>query len=291
MGLSDWDITSGEYGVDVIEDTTAFRVGTRSFKLTGANAVVLRSSKSFPIIPGRPYVLGSMCMADSIAAGRTIDMTVDWQNSAKTSVGYGIISSLLTAINEWQWVGTNLTAPTTARWCQIWFGKPAFNFNAWFQSVDLVPDVVGFSAYKSAAQNVVGGAGPTKITFTGTNAKQQPGGGGATSLDMYATGTSTATVRQAGWHRFYSHLMVDIPAAAGAAYVELYKNGALWVTGDYWAQVPVAGYYPFNVEHTEPVLPNDTIEVYFTWAGAGNAAVHYFATGGQSRFTGHRLVF
>lgn len=135
--------------------------------LTLANTTVATKLRSsfLPVTGGSAYVFKTEWQADSITGGNTFAMKVEWFSDKSTSLSTDtIVSSEAAVVDTFETAARVLTAPATARWCQITLEKSAVAFNVYVDRVEMDNGNLesGFLAFYIAATTNAG----TKNVFT-----------------------------------------------------------------------------------------------------------------------------
>jgi hypothetical protein len=162
-----YTVGSGTWGTDidyVVDEDCQSGDGYVQFADTTPAADPFLYTEWVPTSAGSPLLIESVLAADSKAAGNTVFVKVEWGDFEFDGMGSNtVFDGLVTTVDTWERKSAVLTAPATARYFRLWFGKNNTAFNAWFDSVNVTDAPKGFKATLSANQTLTGGGG--KIHF------------------------------------------------------------------------------------------------------------------------------
>ena len=127
-----WDMVVGTWDTDAKQDDG----GTLVAPLTGVYALTLLGSvatqllsQTTPVAYGRRYVSQVALYTDSVTAGRTVTVVVEWLNAAMSVYATDtIFSGVLPATSTWYTYKRAHGTPTTCRYARVRITKAAYSF-------------------------------------------------------------------------------------------------------------------------------------------------------------------
>lgn len=126
-----WRMRTGVWGTDAAVSVTS-ELGTYSLELgtSGGATVVAMESTFSPVAEGTPYRALIRWQADSVTAGHTVTLQIEWYASKTGSLlsATTIHNAIAGAANTWQTASTAVEAPATAHWARVVVSKAAQSF-------------------------------------------------------------------------------------------------------------------------------------------------------------------
>jgi len=150
------------WGTDAQVNTViANRIGDSCVEFlptTPAGAPVWTLTTPVPIDENRPYKVDAIVQADSIAAGNTVTLRINWYDADKAYLSYdSAYAAVLPSANVWHELSGIFNPPAGARYASPRFTKEKNAFSAYLDWLVIEEVRRSFSAYLSSAQTGVSG--------------------------------------------------------------------------------------------------------------------------------------
>ena len=215
-----WDVVSGTWGTDIDESTTVLKSGVRSINFLNttpaADPELARSREGWMSVEeGRAYKFDCVVRADSITAGDTVGMLVDWLDISEVTLSTSTVhNAVLSAANAWERKSNIFAAPSNARWAKPRLTKNNTAFNAYFDSVEWAPALSRLVAWLSTVQTIVNNT-PTVVVYDTVTTNVQ---------FTFDTGTGIATCKVPGRYFVQAEIQWNSISAGVQTKLEIIQN-------------------------------------------------------------------
>lgn len=138
-------IVTGTWGTEVDREETVYLSGSSSVVMTGAGASAIAGPMT-PVSAGintdRDYEVSVTVRADSVAAGKTVALAIEWYDAAGANVATTTLraAAVLTAANTWKILSYRTSSiAATYKFARVLITKAASSFNLYVDEIQLLP--------------------------------------------------------------------------------------------------------------------------------------------------------
>jgi len=278
-----YEVGSGTWGTDmdfIAANDALSGDGYVQFAPTTPAADPFLLTEWIPTLEGSPLLVEGVAASDSNAAGDTVFIYVEWGDGDTTSLSTNsVFNGLVTTVDTWERKSAVFTAPASARYFRVGFGKNNTAFTAWWDSINITDFPKSFMAYRSSDET------------RGSGLQVRPDTEAYDHGSWYDTSTYTATIPESGIYQFSAsvmnyadldtneHLLLHLQSATGVLYGYGTKTHAATDNETVSAQVSYTG--AFNA--------GDTVRLYWEHGHATALTTHGHATVPYTYFAGFRV--